>query len=319
MKISDVKVFLTLVALLVFYPSVGPLTWAAPIQELPEELEQVKIEDRFIKSDEKQVGTIVTLTGKGKVVVLRRETKEAYFGSEKDPIYNGDALYTLKDCRCRIEFENKDVVIMAPNTHLDVDEVSASFLKGKKSSLFAMTRGKAIFYALRLFRYAETEFQLKTPTATVGVRGTKFGTEIEGVREKQSRLLDRMLASRAPVVAQVRGGGENIIARFYVLEGTIDVTSPIDGRTSMLRENEILETDRRGLGDVRFDPEKTRAFVEDVVSGMVTKEELPPLVRDKGFLQNQVERTEQLNEIRQRAITPPVSPPMEHGGGHQSP
>ena len=41
-----------------------------------------------------------------------------------------------------------------------------------------MLRGKVMFYAVRLFKYRTASMSVKTPTAVVGVRGTKFGVEV---------------------------------------------------------------------------------------------------------------------------------------------
>ena len=41
-----------------------------------------------------------------------------------------------------------------------------------------MLRGKIKFYALRLLRYRDVRVRVKTPTAIVGVRGTKFGIHV---------------------------------------------------------------------------------------------------------------------------------------------
>jgi hypothetical protein len=82
----------------------------------------------------------------------------------------------------------------------------------------------------------------------IGVRGTKFGAEIDKTKMENST--------------------DESLTRAYVFDGEVEVTSPIDGKTQPLRVNEILEADRRGLGPIVFDPIKTKAFLESIVSGM---------------------------------------------------
>lgn len=217
---------------------------------LPPELENLQISNEFIPSQSMKIGLVRLIKGSGKLIVVHRPGKEAYHAREGNPVYEKDALYTL-DCRCRIEMKDKNVVFMAPETHLDVEKVSTSFFAGKKESLFAITRGKAVIYGLRLFGYRYLKLTLKTPHAIVGVRGTKFGAEID--RPKPQGTVDDMLT------------------RAYVFEGEVDMTSLVDGKTRGLRENEILEADQRGLGTVIFDPERTKAFLESIVEGMETQ------------------------------------------------
>jgi len=300
MKIHPVKI---LVALSLCFPFLAFLTMLHADERgegLPVELRQLEIKDHFIESQFNEVGWIREIIGKGKAVVLHRAKQEAYYAKTGDRLYENDAIYTLSDCRIRIEFKDKNTVIMAPVSHLDIDEVYESVLKGKKKALFGMTKGKAIFYAIQLFRYKETEFQLKTTTATVGIRGTKFGVEILKGKQAQSHILNRMFASRSLVFAQTGQPLENVITRVYGIEGEVTVTSIVDGRTGHVRKDEIIEADQKGLGDVRFDPEGTKLFVEEVISGLATTPRLEPGILERDLRKDELNRMEKIEDIRQR-------------------
>jgi hypothetical protein len=257
-KSARLKIFSLFVVSTVFAAFFSPLLENAKAGGLPAELENLQIKERFIPSQSKKVGLIRLIKGTGKLIVVHRPKQGAYYAREENPVYENDSLYTL-DCRCRIEFEDKNVIFMAPETHLDIDEVSASFFAGKKKSLFGMTKGKAVIYALRFFGYKDIQVALKTPHAMVGVRGTKFGAEIDKIKMENSI--------------------DDLLTRAYVFEGEVEVTSLIDSRTQPLRENEILEADRRGLGKIIFDPAKTKAFLESIISGM--EPEKSPHVADE--------------------------------------
>ena len=167
----------------------GSVCTAAEAVDLPEELGELHIKDSFIKQPIEPVGKIARITGKGRVVVVHRATQEAYYASLDDAVYEKDVLYTLDDCRIRIEFKDRNVAILSPNSQLEIEEVYASLLKGEKKSLLGIPKGKAIFYALRLFSYRDVKFKVKTPTATIGVRGTKFGAEVERVNNDQALVI----------------------------------------------------------------------------------------------------------------------------------
>ena len=283
--------------------------------ELPPELKRLEIKDSFIKLESKEVGKISEITGKGKLIVIHRAEQEAYYAHEGDMIYENDALYTRHDCRCRLAFKDKNIIIMATDTHLAIDEVRNSIIKGEKKSIFDITKGKAIFYALRLFRYPKMKMQLKTPTATIGVRGTKFGAEVKAIGEGRAGILDQMIVSRSPAFVRIASSKPNIATDVYVFEGKVGVTSLIDGSQKSLHENEILRADQRGLSEISFDPAKIKSFIESVMGDTVSISEMEQRSLDDIHHREDVERREKMDEVRQMQIEPHVAPHEEPGGG----
>jgi len=149
---------------------------AVPIDQVPEKLKKLDIKDYFIPSDFNRVGIIHAI--RGTVVVIHKATDKAYFGMEGDYIHENDVLETLAKSRCRVRLFNEDVISMAPDSNLAVDDVEFSRKKEVKRSFFSMLKGKVMFYSLRLFSFKKSYAKLKTPTAVVGVRGTKFGVYV---------------------------------------------------------------------------------------------------------------------------------------------
>ena len=176
-----------------------------PSESLPKSLKKMDIKDYFVSSSFKKAGVIHSLTGH--VVVVHKATGEAYFGREGDRIFENDSLTTLADSRCRIKLLTKDVVTMAPDTEVSVDTFFDQKKEGKKTSFFSMAKGMAKFYALRLLRYKESKFKVKTPTAVVGVRGTEF---ILNVYRKEAEKV-----AGGPI--QVADSGNDIAA--YLAQG----------------------------------------------------------------------------------------------------
>ncbi|MFH1349457.1 MAG: FecR family protein [Pseudomonadota bacterium] len=184
-----------------------------PAHLLPGNLKDLEIKDYFVQVNQKEVGVIHALNGH--VVVIHKSTREAYFGKEGDPVYEEDSLNTLADSRCRVKLSGEDIISMAADTELSVDEFQDRREQGKKRSLFSMVKGKAMFYAMRLFRYKEMRFSLKTPTAVLGVRGTKFGVHVYWIDEENRDEAGIRVADSgskvAPYLAQVNpeGGGKS--------------------------------------------------------------------------------------------------------------
>jgi hypothetical protein len=179
-----------------------------PPKDLPKDLQGLDIKDRFLPSTMKKVGVLHALTGH--VVVTHRLTKASYFGREGDIIYENDSLTTLQRSRCRIRLLDDDVITMAADTQFAVEGYQDQRKQSRKNSLFSMFKGKAMFYAMRLFRYQETRFQLQTPTVTVGVRGTKFGVGVYYVGEEKRADRGIRVADAgkdiSPYLAQAGGG-----------------------------------------------------------------------------------------------------------------
>ncbi len=195
---------------------------AVPIDQLPEGLKGLDIRDYFIESDFKRVGVIHAL--RGTVVVVHKATKEAYFGVEGDYIYENDSLETLPRSRCRIKLFNEDVISMAAGTHLEVDEVVFKREEREKRSFLSMLKGKAMFYSLRLFSFKQMFTKLETPTAVVGVRGTKFAVHVYKKDERKIALGEIRLAHSGdsiPYLAALEGEETGTDVIFY--DGTGDV------------------------------------------------------------------------------------------------
>ena len=306
MKAISFRVLFPVLLMLFFSSLTSILRADTTVEGVPEELRTLQIRDEFVGSPFKEVGYIGELKGMGKVVVVHRANKDAYYGGEGDVLYENDAIYTLADCRCRLRFKDKNVAIMAPDTHIDIDKVYFSALKGQKKSIFGMTKGKAIFYVLRLLRYAQTDFEVKTPNAAIGVRGTKFGAEIERVGKDHAVGMYRMLASASHEPVAMEQGKVDMITRAYVFEGSINVTSLIDGSVKSLRENETMAADKMGLGEVKFDPAGTSAFMGYVSSGM--EKDFRP--ESEGFGSSmehkEMDLMERNMDIRQGEIKPPA-------------
>jgi hypothetical protein len=210
----------------------------APFESLPGDLKGIEIKDFFVPCLAKHVGVVHAL--QGHVVVIHRGTNEAYFGREGDPIYENDSLTTLGNSRCRIKFYNEDVVTMAPETNFGVDGFEDQRREGRKRSFFSMLKGKAMFYALRLFKYRETRFKVKTPTAIVGVRGTKFGAHVYWVDGEKASGAGIQVADRGNelgvYLAQLGpAGARKSYTDCFAEDGYLDVNGKRVGPGEMYR------------------------------------------------------------------------------------
>lgn len=205
---------------------------------LPAELKSLEIQDTFVPARGfRQSARIEAL--EGHVVVIHRASEEAFFGREGDPVFENDALETLEDSRCRLRFQNQDVVSMAPETRFGVDVYQeAKKEEGKSESLLSMIKGKAMFYALRLFGHKKRRFDVKTPTAVVGVRGTKFGVAVHWMNGQNAQAPGVRVADRSGEfglrLAQIPPRGTSF-TDCHSEDGVLDVAGKIVGPGQMYR------------------------------------------------------------------------------------
>jgi hypothetical protein len=201
------------------------------------------IKDYFVASESRQAGVIHGLDGH--VVVIHKASGRAYYGMEGDPVYENDTLVTLVDSRCRLRFLSEDVVTMASDAHFTVESSYDQKDEGRKGSVFSLMKGKAMFYALRLFKYRESRMTVNTPTAVVGVRGTKFGAEVYWLDEKRTsgpgvRVAD-LGREIGPYLAQVGPGPGpgpgpgRIMTDCFSEDGYLDVNGKTVGPGEMFR------------------------------------------------------------------------------------
>jgi hypothetical protein len=233
---------------------------------LPGELKGMDVKDYFIELDSRHVGRIMKI--EGSVVILLKKTNQAYFAAKGDFVYGEDTFYTLKGARCRLGFVTGDIVTMAENTTISADEVVIDKEKKEKKSKFSMVKGKAMFYVMRLLGYKNVDTSVKTRTAVMGVRGTKFGVEVVPGTEKVGQA-QRIL------VADASGSGFDMLAEAGQQGGNAGYSKLIvfAGRVYGLRSDgklvEVEAGDTAFFGEMEYKvygttKEEVKAFLEAV-------------------------------------------------------
>jgi hypothetical protein len=264
------NILMVVIVLLLTISAAGAATnrgLAVPNETLPAELKGVTVQDTYTGSGTNAVGEIQSVVGH--VVVFREDKQYAYFAAPKDKLYERDVVYTLSASRCRFQMYSSDIATMAENTRIMIKTYINNRSTGVKSTSFAMKKGKAIFYALRLFMYKGSSMEVETPTAVTGVRGTKWGVEV--VESKESASLPILVADssdmgafRQLAQANMGGNGYTIIHSF---EGAVFVTSIATGISTTLQGGQSMNIGREGLGNsYPTPPEVSKQFQSDTVA-----------------------------------------------------
>jgi hypothetical protein len=132
---------------------VAVLLWAVPTRALEE------------------VGAVAALEGQGDALHTGEATWVAL--APGNPVFRGDRLRTQAASKLKVLFQDDSVLTLAPGTELTVDEQVVPEGAGSQS-YFSLLVGTV--RALVSERYGDpgAQFELETPTAVAGVRGTQF-------------------------------------------------------------------------------------------------------------------------------------------------
>ena len=228
---------------------------AAPSNLLPAELRSVAVQDRFLPGGTREAGVIQTAVAH--VIVARGDLSQAYYAASGDRLFEQDVVFTLADSKCRIKLLNEDIITLADNARLGLKEAAGSRGTAEKKSVLALARGKAMFYAIRLFNHRQAEMTVESPTAVTGVRGTKFGVEVRldsaAARAARPLLLADASANWARHLILAQAGlppPPQVTTVVHGFEGTVAVTSTVDGTTQTVGAGQTLSTTPQGMGDL---------------------------------------------------------------------
>ena len=229
---------------------------------LPEALKGLEISESFVGSGSEAIGEIQAVTGK--VIVCHEDNRRAYYASVGDTLFKQDVVYTLAESRCRIRFTTEDIITMGDHTRIGIEAYLDSPETGEKRSVIRLLKGKAMFYMLKLFKYKMIDTAVNTPTAIIGVRGTQFGTEVRPVVDLKAEATPRYLADASGSIgwlSQAPATGPQTETIVHCFEGAVEVFSPADQISKMLKEGQTLDVTSFGVGTIRrTEPQAAKEF-----------------------------------------------------------
>ena len=110
-------------------------------------------------------------------VVRQGRTLQASAGLE---ILENDTLRTGPDGSIGVIFRDDTVLSLGPESVLVVDEFVFAPRQGKFSIVLRMLKGTAGYLSGLISKLAPESVHFETPTASIGVRGTRFVVRVEG-------------------------------------------------------------------------------------------------------------------------------------------
>lgn len=126
-------------------------------------------------ADEAAIGYVKTVKGDAMVINGGQQTK-AEVGT---PVIAGSKLKTGANSSMGVTFKDNTVMSFGPNTELTVDEYLYSPNKGKLKLGATMAKGTLAYLSGAIAKIKPDAVTVKTPTGTIGVRGTHFVVKVE--------------------------------------------------------------------------------------------------------------------------------------------
>jgi hypothetical protein len=127
------------------------------------------------RADNSQVAQIKTVHGQA-VIVRNGARTAAKIG---DPLYEKDTIETGADGSIGITFVDNTVMSSGPNSQIVLEDYKFNSSNFKGSMLTDMKRGTVSMISGDIARSSPGAMKVKTPTAILAVRGTRFAIEVK--------------------------------------------------------------------------------------------------------------------------------------------
>jgi hypothetical protein len=122
------------------------------------------------------IATVQKVSGMA-TVVRQGRTISAKIGLE---IWENDTLHTGPDGSIGVVFNDDTLLSLGPKSALVIDEFVFGPSQGTFSLVIRMLKGTSAYLSGLISKFAPESVHFETPTASIGIRGTKFVVKVEG-------------------------------------------------------------------------------------------------------------------------------------------
>ena len=144
--------------------------------------DDLSVAETFRPGPGKSVGNVTLI--QGKAVIRHAKENRGYLILEGTALFNGDTLYTGADCHLELALNDGSNLVLSSDTKIVIDKSIYDPGSGSRLSFFQMLSGKARFIVKKLADYRHSQFNVKTESSVVGVRGSDFIIEISQQGDK---------------------------------------------------------------------------------------------------------------------------------------
>lgn len=129
----------------------------------------------FALADDAVVGYVKTVKGEAYVVSAGKPVKAAV----GTPVQAGSVLKTGAQASLGVTFKDNTVMSFGPDTVLTVDEYIYAPNQGSVKLGASLAKGTLAYLSGAIAKIKPDAVTVKTPTGTIGVRGTHFVVKVE--------------------------------------------------------------------------------------------------------------------------------------------
>lgn len=120
---------------------------------------------------EETYGLLMIVKGQVQIIKLNASPVSAKVGAK---VYQQDTIVTGKDSRAKIVMSDRNIINVLPETRLRIDQYISNVKE--KNVRLSLIEGKVRSNVEQQYDGSENKFEIKTPSAVAGVRGTQFVT-----------------------------------------------------------------------------------------------------------------------------------------------
>ena len=122
------------------------------------------------------IATVQKVSGVA-AIVRQGQAMSATVGLE---IWENDTLRTGPDGSIGVKFSDDTLLSLGPDSTLFIDKFLFAPREGKYSIVLRMIKGTAAYLSGLISKLSPDSAHFETPTASIGIRGTKFVVRVEG-------------------------------------------------------------------------------------------------------------------------------------------
>ena len=126
-------------------------------------------------ADEAPIGYVKTLSGSATITTAKNKVV-AQVGS---PLFQGSQLKTGPKSSMGVTFKDDTVMSFGADTELTVDEYLFAPSQGKLKLGSSLAKGSMNYVSGVIAKLQPDAVSVKTPTGTIGVRGTQFVVKVD--------------------------------------------------------------------------------------------------------------------------------------------
>ena len=130
-----------------------------------------------VRAEEVVVGLVKNVTGEA-TIIHGFQQKEVHAVANM-VLYRGDRVKTGRGSSIGLVFEDDTVVSLGANTELTIEAFQFNPLEKELSFIARMVRGTFSLISGQIAKLAPEKVELRTPNATLGVRGTKLLIKVD--------------------------------------------------------------------------------------------------------------------------------------------